>query len=426
MKLGVRLSEKTIGVGLVLAFGLIAVLPLLALPTRALADTIQLEVSPSMPRPGYGMTITAFGSASSKEDQISIVAPPPGEVCPAQYSFEEVWPSGWKLPTPWFAWATSPTFSQQFVYFESIGPTVCGYLTYQNEHLVNEVWVWEHFTLATATLPITYGPSIEEENAKSTKEREQREHEEAAKRKYEEEAPQRQAAKEAAEAQAKRAAEAKSKELAEQAPVGFLHVAVISHRLGSYAHPGASDIAYETSKYAHVVITINHSGGTHSYRASGEPKHFTFNWSCHQSGLTYHYVVTAVGGSGPTLSRAGHFRSVSAKWCANAKRREAAEGAQEAHEQAREQADHPAQTALEHELKRTYKILANEQKIDCYRTTDNRYKCSWEGVTEALGLAGTYGYCESPRGTAVVTISRDGTEVTVSFSGRYQLCSYPY
>lgn len=85
-----------------------------------------------------------------------------------------------------------------------------------------------------------------------------------------------------------------------------------------------------------------------------------------------------------------------------------------------------AQTAVANELKRTYKILAQEEKTHCYRITDNRYKCSWEGVTEVQGLAGTYSYCAGPRGTAIVLFYREGTEVTISFSGRYNACNYPY
>jgi hypothetical protein len=85
-----------------------------------------------------------------------------------------------------------------------------------------------------------------------------------------------------------------------------------------------------------------------------------------------------------------------------------------------------AQTAIANELKRTYKILATEDKTHCSRITDTRYKCSWEGVTEVQGLAGIYSYCTSPRGTAIVIFFREGTEVTISFSGRYNACDYPY
>ncbi len=90
-----------------------------------------------------------------------------------------------------------------------------------------------------------------------------------------------------------------------------------------------------------------------------------------------------------------------------------------------------AQSAVVNELKRTYEIGSDDEYVHCNGTTTSRYICSWSGFTVTaegnfMSLSGEYSYCESPRGTAVVNFHSDGTEVTISFSGRYQLCNYPY
>jgi hypothetical protein len=90
-----------------------------------------------------------------------------------------------------------------------------------------------------------------------------------------------------------------------------------------------------------------------------------------------------------------------------------------------------AQTAVVNELKRTYKIGSDDEEVYCNRVTTSRYKCSWSGDTVTaegtfVSLSGEYSYCESPHGTALVVFYSDGTEVAISFSGRYNACDYPY
>ena len=158
-------------------------------------------------------------------------------------------------------------------------------------------------------------------------------------------------AKNAAEAQTK-AAEAKTKELAEQAPATFLSVKTISHRLGSTAHPGATMFEIGTNKYAYVTITVN-DGWTRQYRASGKTQDVTFNWSCRHPG-TRRYAVTAVGGAGPTLTRSGHFKTITNRWCASTKKSEE-EANRDVREEERHEAEqerHRAEEKHRHEVER--------------------------------------------------------------------------
>lgn len=416
----------------------LAVLLLLALPAGALADTIHLEVSPSNPPRGGSMTIVASGSASSTSDEVHVASPPSGEPCPQKYpGLEEERIKQWKKPISSWEWATTPSYNISF-YFESAGPIICGYLT-DTVETKEYSFTYETVTLASTELQVVYGPSkAEVEKAQEEKrdqelaaDRKQGEEEraakaanEAAKAKYEAEAPARQAAKEATEAQAKKAA----KEAAERAPVSLLQVEAAPNPGDSSSKPGHTKIAVTTNAYAHVTVTLNHHAGTFRFQASSTGEGRTdVAWSCNHPDVTYHYVVTAIGGSGSVVRRSGSFRTVSAAWCANTKKREAAEAAQEAREQARQ----PAKTAVVNELKRTYMIGSDDEEVHCNRVTTSRYKCSWSGDTVTAGgtfvsLSGEYSYCESPRGTALVAFYSDGTEVTISFSGRYNACDYPY
>jgi hypothetical protein len=340
----------------------LAVLLLLALPTGALGDTIHLEVSPPSPtNPPRGGTvyITASGSASSTMDEIHVASPPSGERCPQEYP-EELAQVNLKWTSPiedgWHA-MTTPTYSYSFFFTEDTRPVICGYLT----HVVDEEgYTAKIVAIASTEFQVLYGPSEAEvaEQYKSVQEKKQKEEaalrekkqqEEAAQRKYGEEAPSRQAAKEAAEAQTKKAAEAKAKEVAEQAPVSLLRVKAIAHPGDSSNKPGHTKIAVTTNAYAHVTVTLNHHAGTFHYRAPGKGGS-EIGWSCSHPGLTYHYVVTAVGGSGAALTSSGSFRTVSATWCSNTKNREAAEAEQERHQTEDER--HQAEEKHRQEVKR--------------------------------------------------------------------------
>jgi lipoprotein-anchoring transpeptidase ErfK/SrfK len=77
--------------------------------------------------------------------------------------------------------------------------------------------------------------------------------------------------------------------------------------------------------------------------------------------------------------------------------------------------------AVKNELNSIYKIEVPESKtVQCYKITNNRYNCIWEGV--AVAVEG----CYWPRGTATVIYYRNSIEVNIRFSGQYQYCSYPY
>jgi hypothetical protein len=318
MKSEARLSEKAIGVGVALAVGLILVLSFLALPGGALADTIHLEVSspsPANPPREGTVYVTASGSASSTEDRIYIGSPPIGERCPQEYP-EETARVGWDSPIE-LLWhpMTAPTYSYQFFFSEDSRSVVCGYLI----HFVynDETDTGKLVALASTELLVIYGPSGEEVAQKAKSEREKTQQEEAAQHKYEEEAPARQAAKETAELQAEKAA-------AEQAPVTFLRVKAVAHPDLDSFEAGHTTIAIATDPYAHVTIIVNHRVGTFRYRATGKGG-IELRWSCGHPGITYSYVVTAVGGSGASLRRSGHFKMASAAWCAAERKRETQE-----------------------------------------------------------------------------------------------------
>jgi hypothetical protein len=167
------------------------------------------------------------------------------------------------------------------------------------------------------------------------------------------------AAKAAAKA-AQEAAKAQAQAAAEQAPVTFLQVRVRGHHGHFYTGPGYSEILISTTPYARITATGNHAivgfvGGPTANEVVAKTLRFRLEgdalgerggqetllvwWSCRHPGETVRYTVTAVGGSGLPLVRAGHFKvPISGRWCATAKRREVAERRQvEAEETAQRQ-----------------------------------------------------------------------------------------
>jgi hypothetical protein len=373
------------------------------------ADTINLEVSPANPPRGGSLSVKASGSTSTR-DEVHITSPPLGTTtCPQKYpGLEEERINQWKSPTPSWEWATTPSYNISF-YFERAGSVVCGYLT-DTVETKEYSFTYETITLASAELQVIYGPS-EAEVAEQ-------------KQKYDEEAPARQAAQEAAEAQAKKAAEVKARELAEQSPVSFLRVDTVRHSEGSSGKPGRTKIEIFTNAYAHIAITLNHYEGTSRFQATNTGSAaIDVLWSCNHPDLTYHYTVTAIGGSGSRLSHSGSFKTVSDTWCANTKKREAAEAAQEA----RESADRsPAQRAVEEELKRTDDIISYRKEVTCSELNNKRYKCHWSGWNMRAVETGALAKCSNPSGTALVVFYKDGPEVSIEFLKKYDSCNYPY
>jgi len=118
-------------------------------------------------------------------------------------------------------------------------------------------------------------------------------------------------------AQAKQEAEAKAREVAERDPATALTVKVSQHRRNSAKNPGYTMLLVTASPYARVTITVDHHGGiVHSQLEPGLSRGIEIGWSCRHPTLTYHYAVTAVGGSGPPLRRSGSFRvPLSASTC---------------------------------------------------------------------------------------------------------------
>lgn len=163
-------------------------------------------------------------------------------------------------------------------------------------------------------------------------------------------------------------AEEATREAAEQAPATVLEVTVRSHHGTAYGEPGHTDIRIKTTPFANVTFAGDHRTKTMHFRAGveneatgGVPDGVRIRWSCRSPGpTTIHYTVTAQGGSGTPLAHTGTFTiALSARWCANTKRREHQEHVREAIEEAHHRAEerkevaeqaHREQEAQRHEL----------------------------------------------------------------------------
>jgi hypothetical protein len=159
-----------------------------------------------------------------------------------------------------------------------------------------------------------------------------------------------------------RATEAKAREAAEQAPVSLLRVEIVADP-GEYAtNPGHTKIAVTTNSDAHVTIKLNHYGATFRYRAPGNGG-VDIAWSCRHPGLTYHYVVTAIGGSGASISRSGRFRvPLTASMCRADARRSEERRRQEAHEaeEQKRKEESPRAKTEEHEREYCRQVLGGD------------------------------------------------------------------
>jgi len=110
-------------------------------------------------------------------------------------------------------------------------------------------------------------------------------------------------------AQAKQEAETEAREADERGPATALAVKVSQHPRNSAKAPGHTTILVSASPYAHVTIVLDHHQGTiHSQLEPGLSRAVEIAWSCRRPATTYHYAVTAAGGSGAPLSRKGSFR----------------------------------------------------------------------------------------------------------------------
>jgi hypothetical protein len=300
----------------------------LAVPVTASADTLSLT-PPSNPKAGSSITVTVSGEAPYGV-LITLYAVSNATVCSAKREeYSSHYPEGSALIS---SSAGSFSGTVQLTIPTPGGYLLCGYLGTE---------------VATASSAMTVGPSEAEE-------------------------AQAKAAQEAAEVRAKQAAEVTARESAEQVPVSLLRVKTVAHPGNSSSHPGHTTIAVETNAFVHVTITLDHHTGPFHYQVPyAEPAvgNEQVAWSCHHPNLKYHYVVTAIRGSGSPLRRSGSFRTVSASRCRAlklaAERRSAEERRQEereAEEQKRKEAS--PQFKIEH-VEREYceKVLRGEPGI---------------------------------------------------------------
>ncbi len=129
--------------------------------------------------------------------------------------------------------------------------------------------------------------------------------------------------------------EAAAAQRARQVPVSHLSVTLLSHRRRASRAPGWTEIGVTTDTYAHVIVTVAREGArrgqTVRFDEGSEPPDVAIaqSWSCREPGA-YSYLVSARSDTGPTLTRRGHFASVSRAWCRAAKQKEAR--ARERHE----------------------------------------------------------------------------------------------
>jgi chemotaxis protein histidine kinase CheA len=305
------------------ALPILAVLVSLGLPVAAsaAAETIHLEVSPTVPATNSTATLTVSGTDSESGSDIVIGSPyAASESCPAT-------PSGERLRTP--ITVSSPSYSYKEPYYADVGfERICGYL------------VREDVTEATAELRVVFGPSEAELKKTEEEAKEKQEAEERARKqvqltaervKSEEEYDQAESKaanreKEEREATAHAAQASKEKEAAEQAarvaaarntPLSHLTVKTIAHTEGSSQEPGYTELAIKAAPYAYVTVKLvryGHSTEHYEWRESpGEG--IIVPWTCTSPGGIYHYTISARTSVGHTLVRRGTFQPVTATRC---------------------------------------------------------------------------------------------------------------
>jgi hypothetical protein len=317
--------------------------------TTSAADTLTITPPPN-PRAGGPIPVTVNGSVERTYETGYLYALPNATICPSHsYEVESAFGGIFTLGNT----STGPFSSTVNLYGTNPGLNlVCGYIGS------------EPVTVASAEM--TVGPSAQEEAA--TRAQQEAQAKQAAEAKAQAESQARQAAesqaRQAAETQARQAAEAKARDESqarqaaeaealhaqevrerhiEEGPATLLRVKAASHNGRSSSHPGHTTLIITTSPLVHVTVTFNHHARPHHYQASGnEPALFEVEqgWSCSHPGLTYHYKLTAVGGSGSPLHRSGSFKTISSSKCAalkSSERRRSEEQHREAEEQKRKE-----------------------------------------------------------------------------------------
>ncbi len=313
--------HRIIGLGLVTA-ALTATSPI------ALADTIQLSVSPSQPRSNEAVTVTASGiTEGNPNDGATTGVFKTSGTCPGTYSSPDN-PHAPNLPLEQnlsLAGTQTGPYSVSFTFGSGLGTEniLCGYLFEYNEELCAAGYPCS-ITLASTSISITTRETAAEEAA-----REQTEH----------------------------------RALLERSPVTFLDVWIVQHPGGSAKNPGHTSIKINTNEYAHITVALSH-GQQARYTAPGEGG-FNVAWSCHHPGWAYHYTVDALGGSGASLTHSGTFRTVSTVRCAALRKVEAQREAARKQREHREAAERETTEAREAE-ERKRKEKPSPPGAPCY------------------------------------------------------------
>ena len=304
------------------------------------------------------------GSVERTYETGYLYALPNATICPSHsYEVESAFGGIFTLGNT----STGPFSSTVNLYGTNPGPNlVCGYTGSEPE------------TVASAEM--TVGPSAHEEAETRAQQEAQAKQAAEAKALTEAQAKQAAEAKALAEVQAKKAAGAQAtnaheaEELhaqeiternIEKGPATLLLVKAVAHAGRSSSHPGHTTLIITTSPLVHVTVTFKHHARSHRFQASGnEPALFEVEqgWSCGHPDLTYHYTVTAVGGSGSPLRRSGNFKTISSSKCAALKsteRRRSAEQHREAEERKRQEESPKAKTE-EHEREYCEKVLRGD------------------------------------------------------------------
>lgn len=154
-----------------------------------------------------------------------------------------------------------------------------------------------------------------------------------------------------------------AREAAEQAPATSLNITIRSHHGSSFSSPGHTSFRISSSPDAHLTFTLDHGGGSQHWRQPGpqsgeveeeasesEVGTYFLEWTCRAPNLTYHYTVTAVGGSGPPLERTGRFKvALTSRWCRAARLAEQARNRRIVAKERREASERKRHEAEQHQ-----------------------------------------------------------------------------
>ncbi len=121
-------------------------------------------------------------------------------------------------------------------------------------------------------------------------------------------------------------------------------LALLSHKLAEGVGAGTLNDTAAISEGATTLVSaaweVDHPGEVEEVDLPNLEEVARITWSCHTPGAIGTYVVTSHGLVGPTITSSGQFGSVSASWCATAKKREARERRRKEEQRKRESAQY--------------------------------------------------------------------------------------